>query len=306
MGLRARWRTTSADRSLGSRSATSATTGLPARLRAERERDHVLLVAEGGAPVSWRDFCVRQGDAVVHAASGEPPARVPVGASRIAVVLNARDEVRTWARALGGDVEVVTAGSDGTARLARRYTGASNGLVLSGGGARACARRSPRGAEAHGVTVALDRVAAAGTGALIAAMVASGWKAAEVDARCYEEFVRRNPFAGYRLRRTSLIGTERISTMLERLFGDMWIEELPLQFFGQLPGLHTRIADLAEHGQCPLDLPHFVRVPRRRCQSVGPGYAPVSSDRPRGRTRPWGGWSRRCRSACPGWPRRPA
>jgi predicted acylesterase/phospholipase RssA len=101
--------------------------------------------------------------------------------------------------------------------------------VLSGGGARALAHvGAVAELAAHGVVV--DRVAGAGTGALIAAMIAAGWSPAEVDGACYAELVRRRPFAGYRLTRTSLIGSERVAAMLDRLFGDVWIEELPLQF----------------------------------------------------------------------------
>ena len=197
--------------------------------RAERERAHVLLVAKNGAPASWQDFCIRQADAVVLAASGAPPARLAVTNAPKTIVLPNRDEIRAWARAFGRDVETVTAGPNGAAAVARRYAGHSVGLVLSGGGARALAHVGViEELQERGLTV--DRVAAAGTGALIAAMLASGWTAAEIDARCYQEFVRRNPFSGYRLRRTSLIGSERVATMLGRLFGDTWIEELPLQF----------------------------------------------------------------------------
>jgi predicted acylesterase/phospholipase RssA len=101
--------------------------------------------------------------------------------------------------------------------------------VLSGGGARALAHVGViEGLEALGVTV--DRVAGSGTGALIGAMHAAGWTAAEIDAACYEELVRRRPFGDYRVRRTSLIGGERIVAMLHRLFGDLRIEELPRDF----------------------------------------------------------------------------
>jgi predicted acylesterase/phospholipase RssA len=82
--------------------------------------------------------------------------------------------------------------------------------------------------EAQGVRI--DRVAAAGTGALIAAMLASGWSGAEIDAHCFNELVRRRPFSDYRPGRSSLIRGERVTSMLKRLFGDVWIEELPLQF----------------------------------------------------------------------------
>jgi len=57
--------------------------------------------------------------------------------------------------------------------------------------------------------VVVDRVAGASLGAMIAAMHAAGMDAAEIDARCYEELVRRNPLGDYRVLRFSLIRGER-------------------------------------------------------------------------------------------------
>jgi NTE family protein len=115
------------------------------------------------------------------------------------------------------------------AALGRRFSGRSIGLVLSGGGARALAHVGViEGLEALGV--AIDRVAGSGTGALIGALVAAGWTASEIDAACYEELVRRRPFADYRVSRTALIRTDRVAAMLLRLFGDLRIEELPRGF----------------------------------------------------------------------------
>jgi predicted acylesterase/phospholipase RssA len=98
--------------------------------------------------------------------------------------------------------------------------------------------------------VTVDRGAGAAPGALLAAMVASGWSASEVDAACYEQLVRRKPFSGYRLTRTSLIGGERVAAMVERLFGDVLIEELPLQFRCVSADLMT--GERVVHGSGPL------------------------------------------------------
>jgi predicted acylesterase/phospholipase RssA len=132
-------------------------------------------------------------------------------------------------RALAPRVPSFACGSSEVAALGRRWSGRSVGLVLSGGGARALAHLGVLD-ELHACGVNVDRIAGAGTGALIGAMAAAGWSAAEVDGACYEELVRRRPFGGYRVGRTSLIRGEPVARMLERLFGEAWIEELPLQF----------------------------------------------------------------------------
>jgi predicted acylesterase/phospholipase RssA/CRP-like cAMP-binding protein len=196
---------------------------------AEQQHDRVILVAENGAEATWVDFCARQGDAVVMAGSGPPPAEPAPAVERCAVVVGERAEVRPWLQAMAGIAEIVTAGPDGAARVGRRYGGRSVGLVLSGGGARALAHVGVlQELEALGVSV--DRVAAAGTGALVGAMLACGWSGAEIEAQSFNELVRRRPFGDFRPRRTSLIRGRRVDAMLDRLFGDTWIEELPLQF----------------------------------------------------------------------------
>ncbi len=196
---------------------------------AERDHDRVLLVAEDGVDAAWRDFCIRQADVVLVAASGAPPQTLPTLSPRDVVIVEEPQEARAWVRAMAPGEGIVTVGAEGAARLARRFTGRAVGLVLSGGGARALAHVGVIGELEH-QGVRIDRVAAAGTGALIAGMLASGWSSAEIDSQCFNELVRRRPFSDYRLSRTSLIRGERVARMLERLFGDVWIEELPLQF----------------------------------------------------------------------------
>lgn len=67
-------------------------------------------------------------------------------------------------------------------------------------------------------------------GAQIAAMSALGMEPDEIDARCYEEWVRRRPLTDYRIPRHSLIKGERIRAMLERNLPGL-IEDLERDFF---------------------------------------------------------------------------
>src|SRR5215207_8793691 len=115
------------------------------------------------------------------------------------------------------------------ARVARRLTGSAIGLVLSGGGARGLAHVGVI-EELLAAGVPIDRVGGTSMGAFIGAMLAVGMDAEEIDARCYEEWVRRSPLSDYRMPRISLIRGDRARGMLERTFGDRRIEATAREF----------------------------------------------------------------------------
>jgi predicted acylesterase/phospholipase RssA len=119
--------------------------------------------------------------------------------------------------------------SDDVARLSRRLAGRSIGLSLSGGGARCFAQIGVlEELASSGITV--DRVSGTSMGAFIGALVAQGLDPGEIDARCYEEWVRRNPVNDYHFPRNSLIRGVRARTMLQRVFPGC-IEDLKLGYF---------------------------------------------------------------------------
>jgi predicted acylesterase/phospholipase RssA len=200
--------------------------------RAERTNDRVLLVADPDADGGdWTRFAMAQADRVVLAGGPMPPARLPVPVDGAELLLPDGADRRGWARVLPADADYhVSYGAAGADALARRLAGRSLGLVLGGGGARALAHVGvAEEIERSGLVV--DRVGGSGLGALVAALMATGIDATEVDARIYDELVRRNPFGDYRPSRTSLIRGRRVREMLDRLFGDALIQELPLPFF---------------------------------------------------------------------------
>ena len=118
---------------------------------------------------------------------------------------------------------------DDVARLSRRLAGRSVGLSLSGGGARSFAQIGVL-EELVSSGIAVDRVSGTSMGAFIGALVAQGLDPEEIDARCYEEWVRRNPVNDYHFPRSSLIRGARARTMLERVFPG-FIEDLKLGYF---------------------------------------------------------------------------
>lgn len=173
----------------------------------ERAGTRVLLAADGGE-TEWTAFCERQGDAVVAvdgapAAAGDRPlhrlAAGPGLAARVAV-------------------------------LARRLTGRSVGVVLSGGGARGMAHIGALQALLEaGVTI--DRVGGCSSGALIGALLATGAGPDEIAARCRAELVERNPLRDYTVPLVSLIRGRDVRDMLVRCFGDRRIETLPRDYY---------------------------------------------------------------------------
>ena len=100
-------------------------------------------------------------------------------------------------------------------------------LVLAGGGARAFSHIGVlRELEDAGLHV--DRVAGSSIGAVIAAVHATGVDGAELEERCYAEYVRRQPFSDWRLPTTSLAKGQRVrSAMVRNLGADSVIEGLP-------------------------------------------------------------------------------
>jgi EmrB/QacA subfamily drug resistance transporter len=210
--------------------------------RAEREHDRVVLVAEwsdGGSDAAWREFCLRQADAVVLVGrsdapvTGSPPAPVwalqpelvlvgpPPGPEQRAAWVALTD---AWQLTLvTGDLAV------GLRPLADRLAGRSLGLVLAGGGARAFSHIGVlRELEEAGLHV--DRVAGSSVGAIIAALHATGLDGAALEDVCYTEFVRHRPFSDYWPSPTSLARGRRVRAGLSRTFGaDTVVEGLPRQ-----------------------------------------------------------------------------
>jgi predicted acylesterase/phospholipase RssA len=136
---------------------------------------------------------------------------------------------------------------DDIARTARRLSGTSLGIVLSGGGARAFSHIGVlEELTAAGVTV--DRVAGVSMGAVIGALFAMGHDPDHMDAICFEEWVQRRPLNDYTVPRHSLIRGERFRSMLHRTFGTCLIEELPRSFMCGSTELRSGRLEIARHG----------------------------------------------------------
>jgi predicted acylesterase/phospholipase RssA/CRP-like cAMP-binding protein len=208
--------------------------------RMESANDQVVML---GDPIrsrtQWTDFCLQHADRILAVGSGgeaiEDDARRAVlrGCDLVAWNVSAGSgALSAWAEALE-PIEThamgeVTAEAD-IERVARRLAGRSVGIVLSGGGARAFSHIGVL-EELDAAGLEIDRVAGVSMGAYIGGMFAMGMDAGEIDARCYDEWIRRRPLGDYTLPRRSLIRGDRALAMLKRTFGEVRIEELPRGF----------------------------------------------------------------------------
>ena len=144
------------------------------------------------------------------------------------------DVVAAWSEALAPwQVLLVRDGDDLASSLrplVARLAGRSLGVVMAGGGARAMTHIGFM-AELEDAGVAVGRVAGCSLGAIVAGLYARGLRADEVEAICYQEFVRRRPFSDYTLPTAGLAKGRRAAEALRRGLGaDVRIESLPLQF----------------------------------------------------------------------------
>jgi NTE family protein len=213
--------------------------------RCELEHDQVILVCGSSKRASgWDEFCLARADRVlvaVDAAALDPPAsptreRLRLrGCDLLGYGIERGSAWRTgWMAELApASTFAVRAGVHrhrDLARVARRLAGRAVGVVLSGGGARAFAHIGVvETLQSAGVVV--DRVGGVSMGAFIGGLLACGHGSDAIDAYCYEEWVRRNPMNDYTLPRNSLIKGEKARAMLERVYGDVHIEELDRAFY---------------------------------------------------------------------------
>lgn len=226
--------------------------------RAEGAHDLVLLDAGSlGSERAWDEFCLQQADRILAITRGGQPAdHRLVGAELrgcdlvLVDVAPGAGQTHAWGALLEPiESHVVRSASwdADMARMARRLSGHSVGVVLSGGGARAFAHIGVlEELTAAGITI--DRVAGVSMGAFIGALFSMGLDPAGIDACCFEEWVQRRPLSDYTFPRHSLIRGDRFRAMLQRTFGETLIEELPLSFVSGSTELRSGRLVLARHG----------------------------------------------------------
>lgn len=213
----------------------------------EAAHRYVLFEGDAASP-GWSRRCVREADRVVLIAdAGLAPeicweqcrallGPIPVKAGWELVLAQATDSAAPvpsaeWleGRRFAHHHRLRLASRSDVERLARRLTGTSLGLVLSGGGARGFAHIGVVRALAE-AGIPIDHVGGTSMGAVIAAQLACG-----LDAPAMLEqnraWLRENPLRDWTLPVVSLVSGRAGVKLLHAMFGERRIEDLWIDYF---------------------------------------------------------------------------
>lgn len=116
------------------------------------------------------------------------------------------------------------------ARLSRILCGESVGLVLSGGGARAFAHIGAIEALLE-AKIEFDFIGGTSMGAIIGACLAQEWSFKDMEDRIREAFVLSSPLDDISFPFIAMSSGKKVDERLEKHFGDIQIEDLPLPMF---------------------------------------------------------------------------
>lgn len=230
--------------------------------RVESANDYVVYVGEPDAG-RWSNLCVRQADVLLllaraESAAGPWPALSRASESTMApqraelVLMHDRELTRgaaaRWLANLPGVPHHHVADRDDVARVARMVTGRGVGLVLSGGGARGFAHIGiVKALREAGVPI--DLLGGTSMGAILGAGVAQRWTIEELTERFRQSFVDAKPLRDYTLPFVSLVSGHKVTRLLQRAFGDVTIEDLPLDFFCVSSNLTTGHTEVHRRGE---------------------------------------------------------
>lgn len=243
--------------------------------RVEDAHDFVLYVAESSEP-SWATLCARQVDRIFIV--GDPciaPPPQPAQRSgdteyihQLTDLILLRDGSKTalpcnpWLKVMRPSrwFHCEQSSQDDAARIGRVITGASVGLVLSGGGARAYAHIGVlRALKAANIPV--DFLGGSSMGALIAAGPALAWSQEELEARIHHAFVNSNPLSDIALPLIAMTRANKLNQLMKETYGDLAIEDMPLPFFAVSANLTSGRIEVHRQGLLRQALRASVAIP---------------------------------------------
>ena len=230
--------------------------------RIESANDYVVYVADASAG-RWSNLCVRQADALLLLARAESeagrwealagPHESSMAPQRAELVLLhdgglVRGAAARWLGKQPGISHHHVTNKPDVARVARMLTGRGVGLVLSGGGARGFAHIGiVKALREAGIPV--DLVGGTSMGGILGAGVAQCWSIAELTERFRRAFVEARPLRDYTLPFVSLVSGRKVTRLLQHAFGDLTIEDLPLDFFCVSSNLTTGHSEVHRRGE---------------------------------------------------------
>ncbi|WP_292051301.1 MULTISPECIES: patatin-like phospholipase family protein [unclassified Brevundimonas] len=244
--------------------------------RIEDAHDFVLYVAEADEP-AWANLCARQVDRlfIVGDPENAPPAKATKRNGDSELVQQLTDLILLSKTPVGQRhpckpwLDAMSPGrwfhcQDGSAhdahRMARVITGASVGLVLSGGGARAYAHIGVLRAL-NDAKIPVDFLGGSSMGGIIAAGPALGWTQEELEARIHDVFVRKDPLSDIALPLVALTRANKLQNLLQEAYGDLAIEDMPLPFFAVSANLTTGRIEVHREGLLREALRASVAIP---------------------------------------------
>lgn len=203
-------------------------------LLARAERDHDAVILLGGADDAWSAFARRQADRALFVADPETTIDGRVrGHDLVLLGPLAPGVTERWlveAEPAAHHLVFPVDYDAGARRIARRLAGRALGVVLSGGGARGFAHIGAL-AALRDAGYDVDRIGGCSMGAFVGAMAAMGWDGSQMRDRCHDELVRRRPFNDWTVPRVALIRSRKAGRMLDRVFGELRVEDLPRPLF---------------------------------------------------------------------------
>ncbi|MBI3988652.1 MAG: patatin-like phospholipase family protein [candidate division NC10 bacterium] len=116
-------------------------------------------------------------------------------------------------------------------QVARQVIGIGVGLALGGGGARGFAHIGVLEVfQQEGIPI--DLIGGTSMGAFIGALYAMGKSIPEIIEICRREWVETNPLSpsDYTIPKTAIYKGKKVDAMVRRVFGDIMIEDLPVNF----------------------------------------------------------------------------
>ena len=231
--------------------------------RVESANDYVVYVGEANSS-RWSSLCVRQADALLLLARAESkagawptlvrPHESAMAPQRAELVLIhdgelVRGAAARWLASLAaGTPHHHVTGKADVPRVARILTGRGVGLVLSGGGARGFAHIGIVKALRE-ANIPIDLVGGTSMGGILGAGVSLCWSIEELTERFRRSFVDGKPLRDYTLPFVSLVSGHKVTRLLQREFGDVTIEDLPLDFFCVSSNLSTGHSEVHRRGE---------------------------------------------------------